>query len=64
MFNMILTIELSDLAWSSDWNGDEVGYPESDVVGLYSQERDDGCYYFYIDMDTNKVLDFWKEEED
>ena len=64
MFNMLLTIELSDLAQSSDWNGDEVGYPESDVVGLYSQERDDGCYYFYIDMDTNKVLDFWKEEED
>ena len=64
MLNMLLTIELSDLAWSSDWNGDEVGYPESDVVGLYSQERDDGCYYFYIDMDTNRVLDFWKEEED
>lgn len=64
MFNMLLTIELSDLAWSSDWNGDEVGYPESDVVGLYSQERYDGCYYFYIDMDTNKVLEFWKEEEE
>ena len=64
MFNMLLTIELSELAWSSDWNGDEVGYPESDVVGLYSQVRDDGCYYFYIDMDTNKVLDFWKEEEE
>ena len=64
MFNMLLTIELSDLAWSSDWNGDEVGYPESDVVGLYSQERDDGCYYYYIDMDTNRVLDFWKEEEE
>ena len=64
MFNMLLTIELSDLAWSSDWNGDEVGYPESDVVGLYSQEREDGCYYFYIDMDTNMVLDFWKEDED
>ena len=64
MFNMLLSIELSNLAWSSDWNGDEVGYPESDVVGLYSQERDDGCYYFYIDMDTNKVLDFWKEEEE
>ena len=64
MFNMLLSIELSDLAWSSDCNGDEVGYPESDVVGLYSQERDDGCYYFYIDMDTNRVLDFWKEEEE
>lgn len=63
MYNMLLTIELSDLAWSSDWDGDEVGYPESDVVGMYSHERDDGCYYFYIDTDTNKVLDFWKEED-
>ena len=64
MFNMLIMIELNNLVWSSDWNGDEVGYPEVEVVGLYSQQRDDGCYYFYIDMDTIKVLDFWKEEED
>lgn len=60
MYNMIASIELENLAWSSDWNGDEVGYPESKVVGLYSQERDDGSYSFYLDMETNKVLDFWK----
>ena len=23
--------------------------------------RGDGCYNFYIDMDTEKVLDFWKD---
>lgn len=63
MFNMLLSIELTNLAWSSDWNGDEVGYPESGVVGLYSQERDDGHYSFYIDMETDKVLDFWKDED-
>ena len=62
MFNMLASIELTNLAWSSDWIGDEVGYPESEVVGLYSQERDDGSYSFYLDMETNKVLDFWKEE--
>ena len=22
-----------DLHWSSDWNGDEIGYPEVNVVG-------------------------------
>lgn len=60
MINMNVTIELIDLAWSSDWNGDEVGYPESEIVGLYSQERDDGSYSFYIDMETYEVLDFWK----
>ena len=63
MFNMLASIELTDLAWSSDWNGDEVGYPESGVVGLYSQERDDGIYSFYLDMETYKVLDFWKDED-
>lgn len=62
MFNVIVSIELTDLAWSSDWDGDDVGYPDSEIVGMYSQERDDGCYRFYIDMDTNEVLDFWKEE--
>ena len=63
MFNMLVSIELTNLTWSSDWNGDEVGYPESEVVGLYSQERDDGRYSFYLDMKTDKVLDFWKDEE-
>ena len=62
MFNMLVSIELTELAWSSDWNGDEVGFPNSEVVGLYSQERDDGGYSFYLDMETYKVLDFWKDE--
>ena len=63
MYNMLVSIELNNLVWSSDWNGDEVGYPELGVVGLYSQERDDGSYSFYIDVETNKVLEFWKEED-
>lgn len=63
MFNMRVSIELTNLAWSSDWNGYEVGYPESEVVGLYWQERDDGRYSFYIDFETCKVLDFWKDQD-
>lgn len=63
MFNMRVSIELTDLTWSSDWNGYEVGYPASEVVGLYSQERDDGRYSFYLDMETDKVLDFWKNQD-
>ena len=63
MFNMVVSIDLTDIAWSRDWNGDEVGFPESAIVGLYSQERDDGSYSFYIDIETFKVLDFWKDEE-
>ena len=63
MFYMLASIELTDLVWSSDWNGDKVGYPESEVVGLYLQKRDDGIYSFYLDMETYKVLDFWKDED-
>lgn len=63
MYEMIGKISLNNLLWSSDWNGDEVGYPESGVVGLYSQERDDGSYSFYIDMYTREILDFWKDED-
>ena len=62
MYNMTVLFELTDLIWSSDWNGDEVGFPESEVVGLYSQERDDGTYSFYIDFEKFKILDFWKDE--
>lgn len=64
MYNMTATIELNDLAWSSEWAGYEVGYPESEVVGLFSQERDDGSYSFYIDTVTYEVLDFWKDDEE
>lgn len=63
MLNMLLSIELTGLAWSSDWDGDEVGFPNSEVVGLYSQGRDDGSYSFYIDTETGKVLDFWKDQD-
>jgi hypothetical protein len=56
----------TDLHWSSDWNGDEVGFPEIDVVGLYSSEKL-GCH-FYMDMSTNEILevmiDVDEDEED
>ena len=42
MYNTKMLIKLDNLFWSSDWNGYEVGYPESEVIGLYWQEREDG----------------------
>jgi len=59
-----LKIELEDLIWQSDWNGYEVGYDDVGVVGFYMQYRDDGTYYFYIDVETDTVLELWKEQED
>lgn len=52
------------LAWSSDWNGDEVGYDEVNVVGLYLIKDTD--YGVYINMETMEILDilyFGEDEE-
>ena len=53
-------IDLNSLHWYSDFNGDEVGYPYSNVVGYY-------MYYdlnMYIDMGTLNVLELWFDEEE
>lgn len=60
MYDLDLSIFLEGLVWQSDWNGDEVGFDEVDVVGLYSMEKDTGeIYNFYIDMNELRILDFW-----
>ena len=53
-------IDLNSLHWYSYFNGDEVGYPYSNVVGYY-------MYYdlnMYIDMETLNVLELWFDEEE
>lgn len=60
-------------AWSSDWNGYEVGYPELDVVSLRSitfdlVDVDDGpeekTMWFYYDDENSRILEAWFEEEE
>ena len=53
-------IDLNSFHWLSDFNGDEVGYSYSNVVGHY-------IYYdlnMYIDMETSNVLELWFDEEE
>jgi hypothetical protein len=51
--------------WQSDFNGDEAGFPEVDVVGIYSYEAGDGCtYIFMIDVCDNRILNITKEGEE
>lgn len=52
--------------WQSDWNGYEVGYPEHNVVGLYSQESEVSgqTIYIYVNTETNVILEFWAAEEE
>ena len=53
-------IDLNSLHWCSDFNGDEVGYPYSNVVGYYMY-----CdLNMYIDMETLNVLELWFDEEE
>lgn len=54
-----------DLIWSSDWNGDEVGYDEIPVVGLYSLKSNPDIYV-YIDSSNLTILEAWdsSDEED
>ena len=47
---------LDDLIWHSDWNGDEVGYPDVNVVGLYEFVNSE-TVYAYIDLENNKILE-------
>lgn len=63
MIDMILAIELKECRWSSDWNGYEVGYPNSPVVGYYTWRNpvDDEVYGFYIDIEKMVILEFWQE---
>lgn len=53
-------IDLNSLHWYSDFNGDEVGYPYSNVVGYYMYHD----LNMYIDMETLNVLELWFDEEE
>jgi hypothetical protein len=53
------------LAWQSDFAGDEVGYPEIDIVGIYNLEAGDGyTYTFLINMDDERILEIYKDDEE
>lgn len=56
-------INFLNLAWNSDWNGNEVGHDELEVVGLY--DLIDTEYGFYINMITLEIIEviFWGKYE-
>lgn len=59
MYPIFENINFKELHWQSDWNGDEIGYDEREVIGFYSY----GKINMYIDMKTYEVLEIWLEEE-
>lgn len=46
----------------SDWNGDEVGFDEIQIVGMYSVKEKPDIQY-YVDTETGIVLKWWVEED-
>lgn len=48
--------------WSSDWNGDEVGYDDVLIVGLYRMR--DGNVDYYVDTETGIILEAWYAPND
>ena len=53
------TIDYTKYHWSSDWNGDEVGFDDVNVVGLYFIP--DSSISYYVDTENGYVLDAWAE---
>lgn len=59
----VVTLKYNEqLIWQSDWPGHEVGFHEVNIVGMY-QLRDTNIY-FYIDMETNAMIDAFTTEEE
>lgn len=50
------------IAWSSDWNGYEVGYSDIPVVGLYSFAGTE--VYMYINSEDGSILEMWSSDDE
>lgn len=57
---LLENLDFRKLHWYSDFNGEEVGYPYSNVVGYYMYHD----LNMYIDMETLDVLELWFDEEE
>ena len=64
MFDMELKIRLEGLVWQSDWDGEEVGFPEIGVIGYYTSPMEDYTLTLYIDMSDMRIVDLWVNHDD
>lgn len=55
-------VDYTEDHWWSDWNGDEVGFDNVNVVGLYSVP--DSPISYYVDTENGYVLDAWAEVDE
>ena len=55
-------VDYTEDHWWSDWNGDEVGFDNVNVVGLYFIP--DSPISYYVDTENGYVLDAWAEVDE
>lgn len=61
----MIEFSFDNFVWQSDFAGDEAGYPDVEVVGIYNLEAEDGyTYTFMIDVENNKILSIDKMDEE
>lgn len=57
------TVDYTKMGWQSDWDGEDVGFDDVLIVGLYSDPDHEDVMY-YINMETSKILQVLIEGEE
>lgn len=57
------TVDYTRLVWQSDWDGEDVGFDDVLIVGLYNDPNHIKVSY-HIDIETSKILEVLIEGED
>ena len=54
-----------NVKWESDWNGEDLGYPEIELYSMEIPAVGGGAQtlYFYIDAETDALIEAWTEQE-
>lgn len=55
-------IDYSRLYWWSDWDYSDLGLEGEGVVGLY-QSKDNPEVQMYIDVEKDKIIDMWLDND-
>lgn len=59
-----VSLKLTDISWSSDWEGKEVGFDDVESVGLFTgYDENDNLYSFYLNYYSGQILELWLDND-
>ena len=59
-----VSLKLTDISWSSDWDGKEVGFDDVESVGLFTgYDKNDNLYSFYFNYYSGQILELWLDND-